>query len=294
MTTFPEPPTFSEDELRACREFNDYVPILFEWYKYVGKIANFLARIQPSSPSVRKIPPLHYAVLIGLLNRCSRLMLANVALSHKDSFGEAVAIIDRCIFESCVKIDWLCRKGTEEGFRQFLADGLKTDLALKKQINDNVQSRVGVQLQIEERMLRSIDNYVHASGLTEEEISAIKKLPDLATMINDLGHHRTIYVTGQKIGSHHVHGTWSSIQFHYLIPDGHGSFTPNQEKIPTHINQYVSVSLFVLGAMNGFVDFIFPEMQDKECINEALNSVREEILTLNRDAIGGDCSPVSD
>ena len=92
----PTPPKFTDEEMLACREFGDFCPILFEWYKFVGALCNFFASIQQDSPAVKSIEPLHYAGLIGSLNRCSRLMLANVALSHEGLFGETTAIIDRC------------------------------------------------------------------------------------------------------------------------------------------------------------------------------------------------------
>src|SRR6266480_119580 len=66
------------------------------------------AHIQRSTLAFRHIPSQHYHVLVGLLNRCARLMLSNIALSHEGKFGETTAIIDRCIFETAVKLTWLC------------------------------------------------------------------------------------------------------------------------------------------------------------------------------------------
>src|ERR1700761_2100786 len=103
----PKPPTFSEEEMRTCREAGDYMPILFEWYRYVGLLCVFCISIRPDSPAYNSVPPQHYYVLIGLLNRCARLMLSNLALSHEGNFGETTVIVDRCIFESAVKIIWL-------------------------------------------------------------------------------------------------------------------------------------------------------------------------------------------
>src|ERR1700730_14057532 len=104
----PNPPSFSAEELRRCREGADYTPILFEWYKFVGSLCVVSAHILRTSPGYRPISVQHYHVLAGLMNRCARLMLSNVALSHEGRFGETTAIVDRCIFESGVKIIWLC------------------------------------------------------------------------------------------------------------------------------------------------------------------------------------------
>src|SRR5712692_8319600 len=177
---WPDPPSFSEEELRTCRESGDYRPILFEWYKFVGSLTAIAAHVQRSTPAFKNIPPQHYHVLVGLLNRCARLMLSNVALSHEGKFGETTAIIDRCIFETAVKITWLCTDSRQQKFAQYLADGLRTELEFKQAINANIAAREGrMVLPIEERMLRSIENHISAAELTEKGIAETKRLPDM-------------------------------------------------------------------------------------------------------------------
>ena len=213
---FPVPPQFSVAEIEDFRKSGDYRPIFFEWYKYVGLVSNFIASIDLASPAARPVAPSHFGVLIGLLNRCSRLMLANLTLSNQGLFGETTAIVDRCIFESCVKVQWLCKQASEDFFERFIAEGLNTELALKSQIETNIASRGGAILPIEQRMLRSIECCLRTSSLNDGQIANLKKLPHLASMLDDLGNERLTYVVGQKIGSHHVHGTWPSLLLHYL------------------------------------------------------------------------------
>lgn len=208
QSAIPQSPKITEDQLKRCQYNSDFCPILFEWYKFVGLLAIFFAQLERRSLGVREIEPLEYHVLIGLLTRCSRLMLANVALSHQGVFGETTAIIDRCIFESAVKIIWLVNSQDKEKFRRFIADGLKTELELKKEIDSIIASRDGHQLVIEKRMLESIQRAIDSSGMSAQEIVNTKKLPDLAAMMNALGDSRFMYLAGQKIGSHHIHGTW--------------------------------------------------------------------------------------
>jgi hypothetical protein len=93
--SFPQPPQIPQETIEHCVKTGDYKPILFEWYKYVGLLAVTTACIAPESLSFRKVDPRHYHVLMGQLNRCSKLMLANVALSHESRFGETTAIVDR-------------------------------------------------------------------------------------------------------------------------------------------------------------------------------------------------------
>ncbi len=284
---FPDPPQFSDAEFESCQKSRDYCPILFEWYKYVGVVTNVLACIDRASPAARPVEPVHYAVLIGLLNRCSRLMLANVSLSHEGLYGETTAIIDRSIFESCVKVLWLCEQASDGSFERFITDGLKTELTLKSEIETKIAARGGAILPIEERMLRSIARYIKTSSLTDAQIADAKKLPDLASMLDVLGRERLAYVVGQKIGSHHVHGTWPSLLLHYLEWDDAGNFHPRDHNAPTHVNQYVFVPLMVLEAAKAFSGWLLNE-PDASALTEMLQSIEDEILAINQEVAGED------
>ena len=284
----PLPPEFTEQQLRDCRKNNDFSPIMFEWFKYTGLLANFYASIQLESPAVRDISKIHYSVLIGLLNRCSRLILSNVALSHEGLFGETTSIIDRSIFESSVKLTWLCDQGVPENFNRFIADGLKTELELKEKIQKNIELRNGQILPIEQRMLKSINNYFSKSGLSEDEIQSSKKIPNLAQMIESIGQDRLAYIVGQKIGSHHVHGTWVSLWFHYVEEKDDVIF-PRDHNCKTHINQYVYVSLSVLYAIVSYVHYIFPDKSDAEALAEIPEVTGDEIYDLYiNEVVGSD------
>jgi len=285
--TFPQPPTFTEEQLDACRTADDYRPVLFEWYKYTAIVANIVASIDLSSPAIRPIQKPHFATLIGLLNRCSRLMLANVALSHDGLYGETTALIDRSIFESCVKILWLCQQDSNDAFARYIADGLKTELTLKAQIQAKISARANKIIPIEERMLKSIARYLKTAEMSDAEIAAAKKLPDLATMIESLGKDRLAYVVGQKISSHHVHGTWPSLLLHYLEWDEQGSFHLRDHNCETHVNQYVSIPLMVLSAAKSFCAWLM-KAGDSQPFVDLLQSIEDEILSINQEVIGSD------
>ncbi len=287
-SVFPDPPTFTDEKVAKCRTSGDYCPILFEWYKYVAIITNLIACIERTSPAARSVPAPHYGALIGLLNRCSRLMLSNVALSHNGLFGETTALVDRCIFESTVKVLWLCKQNSNDAFARFFADGLKTELVLKSEIQERVAARGNQILQIEERMLKSVARYLATSGMSDEEIAISKKLPDLATMIENLGRNRLAYVVGQKLGSHHVHGTWPSLLLHYLNWDTDGSFHPRDHDCATHINQYVFVPLMVLLALKAFCSYLMENTVDAQPLLDFLQSIEDEILHINQEVIGSD------
>jgi hypothetical protein len=287
----PTAPTFSVEDMERCRRTGDYNPVLFEWYKFVASLAFLVTNIKRQSPAFRPMPPRHYHVLIGLLNRCARLMLSNVALSHEGKFGETTAIVDRCIFESALKVVWLCEQPSEERFTRFLADGLKTELEFKQEIEANIETRGGKVLPIEQRMLRSIANHIAAAGLTPDEIVAAKKLPDVASMMSSLGFTRIHYVIAQKIGSHHVHGSWPSLLFHYLEEESEEeafAFAPRGHDCETNRNQYMFVSGVVLQAMASYVRYAFNENKDAETFGSLFDTTEQEIMKVYRDAVGGD------
>lgn len=290
--SLPNPPTISVEELEECRRSGDFCPILFEWYKYVGLLCNYYACIQLDSPAIREIPPTHYFVLVGLLNRCSRLMLANVALSHEGLFGETTSIVDRCIVESAIKVTWLSHNKNEDYFKRLLSEGLKTEIEFKERIEAIIEER-GAPLQIEKRMLESIRNHINSSGLSEDEIRVSKKLPDMAAMIDNLGHDRLMYIVAQRIGSHHIHGTWPSLRLHYLEEED-GVLKPRDHNCETHVNQYVFVPILVLKAMNSFIEFICNNPADIDAFQSAPIAVEKEIMKINQEVVGKDFERVTE
>lgn len=283
----PQPPQIDAELLVRCRESGDYAPVLFQWYQFVGLLCCFFSSIRHDSADIKELPALHYSVLIALLNRCTRLMHANTALSHEGLFGETTAILDRCIFESVVKLKWLCEKGDAASFERLLLDGLRPDIEFKKLILEKVAARDNTPLVIETRMLASIDNYLATIPTTEEVVAATPKLPDLATMITTFGGDRLAYVIGQRIGSHAVHGTWPSLRHDYL-EEHDGQLGPRDHNCPTHQNQYVFVMSWVLDAMGSFITFVAVPGEGLNRLRELLDAVQLEITTLNTEVVGND------
>ena len=283
----PDAPVFTDDQIRQSQETGDFRPILFEWYKYVACLATLLSHIQRDSLAFRPIPARHYYVLIGLLHRCARLMLSNVVLSHEGRFGETTAIVDRCIFESTVNILWLLQQPTDDRFNRYMAAGLKKDLEFKRRIEAEIDARDCTPLSIETRMLKSIGNNITAAGMTEENVMSTKKLPDMSSMIDSLGIDRLFYTIGQQIGSHHIHGTWSSLLIHYLQkreiegefqfgPKGHCDMDPGQ---------YAFVALMVIEAMKAYVEWVFQDSGDRAAFVNVFQSVGAEIDKMNWEGV---------
>lgn len=284
----PDPPEISDALMKECRQTGDFCPVLFEWYKFVAVVCSTFSCIEVDSPALRKIDEREYSILVGLLNRCSRLTLANVALSHKGKFGETTSIVDRCIFESATLIVWLCRSEIEDRFERYVANGLKSDLELKSQITKNIEERGGDALVIESRMLQSIDRYLDSAGLTETKVYESKRLPDLAAMLAETGQDRLMYIVGQRLGSHHVHGTWPSLQLHYLEEDENGRISPRDHDCPTHVNQYVYIPVVVLDALSAFASYVLPGSEERDGILGLFTSIHDEIDSINEEVVNND------
>jgi hypothetical protein len=104
-------------------------------------------------------------------------------------------------------------------------------------------------------LCQSIDRHIAASGLSPDEIRSAKQQRDLATMMDGLCFDPLLYITGQKIGSQHIHGTWSGLLTHYLEERndaGTFAFAPSPGPDETHINQFMFIPIIVLHALGTF------------------------------------------
>lgn len=184
-----------------------------------------------------------------------------------------------------MKIQWLFCQSSDESFGRYIADGLKTELELKVEIEKKVAARKGLVLMIEKRMLDSIERCISTSELTDVQIADARKLSDLASMLDTLGHERLTYVVGQKIGSHHIHGTWVSLLLHYLEQDDDGMFRPRDHNVSTHVAQYVFIPLLVIEASKAFSKWLMDE-PEASSLSDLLQSIEDKLLEINSKVIG--------
>ncbi len=205
-------------------------------------------------------------------------MLANTRLSSTGRYGETTRLLDRSISESAIKVQWLCHKDSLERFRRYLANGIKQDLMLKKQIEQNINNRDDNVLVIEERILTSIKKVLDLSELTEEEVNNAKPLQDFASMCNDLEYGDVLYTSVQRMGSHAVHGTWSELVFNYLEHEN-GKFHPRNHEISTQDAQFIIIIHLVIDALKAFLKYATSDVPDRReilnVLNEADNQIRE-------------------
>jgi len=287
----PEYPANTQSQLDEAAANGDARPLLFEWYKWTGLVANRVASVGTSSGLLRDLPPVELAVLRGLLNRCSRLMGAILQLGARRRHAEALRSLSRGISESAIVVQWLCRSGSGEAFRRYLAKGLEAELRLKSQIEQNIRHRGGAMQVVEKRMLASIAEMCSLAGLTEDDVQKTKRLPDLASMLQAIGHDELSYVVLQRQGSHAVHGTWPDLLFHYLeVRDG--QFELPDSVIEPEDGDFLAVPIFVLEAVDAFAAFVFADSEVANSLHEIASEAIARIVRIHRVAAGGDYSVV--
>ena len=160
---------------------------------------------------------------------------------------------------------------------------------MKDRILENIAQRDGRRQVIERRMLMSIDDTIQASGLTDDEVRAAKKVIDLGSIIKKLNLPRGLYTVTQKFGSHSVHGTWTDLYFHHLERSG-DRFVPAYRDVAPDENDLRMTTIFVVDALRAFMFFLlaahepdtFPEFR-KFCDAVVEELVRLQLLTAGDD-----------
>ena len=206
-----------------------------------------------------------------------------MALTHEGENGETASIIQRSLEETAIKIMWLCKRDTSERVRRYISDGLKVELEFEKIIRKTVAENEGLETELEERMLRSIQNHIDAASISREEIGKSKKMPDMAAIHQDVSSDpkgsRLGYVVQQRLGSHAVHGNWPSLRRDYLTKseiEGY-SLQPNAEPVEFHVNQFMSGARYVILAAKAYVGFCLVD-KSLNSFNNMLLAAEEELL----------------
>jgi hypothetical protein len=276
----PDAPSYSEAELRDCEHAGDFRPILFEHYKFVAQLCVLVSCLKVESPLWAGRQRRTWEVISGLFSRCYRLMSANLEFFQHGKYAEASYIIDRCILESAAKIRWIAQDKSDERATRFVQGSLKPELELFEKIQSNIADR-GDTLVIETRMLSSIQNTFDVSGVTKSQISGLKKLPDLYSILNDIGETRLTYTIMGKIASHHVHGSWVSLLDSYLKSEN-GLFEPNHATLASRSPQYVFLPLFVLSAAQDYISHCFSASEQTNYLAELFLSSAEDIRKIGQ------------
>lgn len=284
------PPVITEEMVAKCEELNDYRHILFEYYRFVAQLCVICSCLLYESPAWNKRRTRKtWEVCAGSLSRIKNLMSANLEYFQDDRYIEATQIMDRCIFETAAKVCWISQDPSEERLLRFLEGSLRPDREHQVLIERNIEER-GVRLKIEERMLSRMDRFEKLAGLREVATKDLRRMPDLSSILSDIGHGRGIYVAVGKVGSHAVHGNWQQLLTRNLIEEDNVlslKFRPGT----SDPSQYALISFFVMEACLTFVRNCFEDDAEESfsvALEELVSTTTAEIQKWLRVAIGCD------
>lgn len=279
VVDLPPLPVFDQAKRDKCIQSGDGMPLVFEWFKYLACLAVPLSNLSRKNAGFKPVPELHLGILRGLINRCVRLMLSMLKLAHDRKCGETLAILMRCIAETAITIQWLCKTTQYDAFAVYVADSLRTDGHLRDLINRTLASRGGVRLPIEDRMLASIQRHADAAKMHPSDVDTVRRQPKFFEMCTAVGHGERFYVAVQRIGSHAIHGTSADLLFHYIEQDENGCFATkaNTESTPSH-NQLAMPALVVAEALMGYARHVLAPGGLLALIERRCNGLRDALI----------------
>jgi len=200
----PDPVVIPPMTLQRCRETGDFREILFEYYKNTAIFCLICSQITFESPNWKGSRN-RWTVLVGLLTRCCRIMAGHLEYFQDGRYGDITLILDRSLLETCVKVRWISGDALDDRLGRYLEDSLRVDSELFSEIEKNIETRKGIVLPIEARMLKSIDVNAKFAGIDLSSKPKLRKAQSLADMIETIGEKRFLYTVIGKISSHAVH-----------------------------------------------------------------------------------------
>ena len=212
------PPVSVTSELvAACRERNEFGGLSYDLYREAAKLVWVTCNTYYSNAGEETYLTRNQAVCAGLLSRISKIMLSIMKLSSDSEHGGTIQILNRCVLESSVDLQYLLAKHEDSVYERFVRTGLKGE----RELYDIIQERNGQELEIEQGMLQSIERTCEDSGVMIEDIDP--KAGSWGGSYRD--RLKTIglgdaYPILQGMTSQAVHGSWSDLIRNYVKGGG--------------------------------------------------------------------------
>ena len=259
----------SEDDFNGLS-----VKILIEVGSYIC-IAGNIFPIETKSWSIGQ------AVVGGHLVRLYKFISAMLdqTCQHR---RETSFVFGRLAFECIVNLRYLIKNASEELFWSYKAYSLKHEYKLHNNIKKNIAKRDGEVLEIEQRMLNSIEKSFHASEISMDEIQPSKLRnwggKNIYEKAEDVGLEKA-YLAAFGGGSHSVHGNWQDMLEYNLEKQPNGSFTPNFEWNPPRPQLLNAIALLSIGAIIEYLNWV-TDGNSKDLEEKILN-LQDRILLLD-------------
>ena len=279
----------NDEVIRACQERDEFGGLSFALYKEAGILVWVTCNTHYEASGGITMTR-SQAVCMGLLSRISKLMISVLKLSSDVEHGETVQILDRCILESSIDLQYLLKKDDDTVFERFIKVGLKGDRELYDIIQENITNRNGQELEIERDMLLSIARTCERSGIKIEEIDLRAdswggSYRDRMTEMG-LGDGYPIF---QGMTSQAVHGSWSDLIRNYLTKNDTG-YEPKPDHTQTDGKLLGPTAFFATNAAKIYIDSFF-RPRDAEPLVRRLDDLHQRLALVEASRPGWE--PVS-
>ena len=284
------PPVKVDDEaIQSCRERDQFGSLSFDLYKETVTLISIICSTYDNTGDglamARK-----QAVRAGLLSRVSKLMVSVLKLSSETEHGDTVQIINRCIIESSIDLQYLLTKDDETIYEKFVKTGLRSERELYDLIQSNIQKRGGQKLEIEEDMLQSITRTCDKSGVRIEDIDS--KAGSWGGSYRDrmraIGMEEN-YPIFQGTASQAIHGSWSDLIRNHLDKNDSG-YKTKLERPWTDGKLLGPTALIAIETAKAYIDSSFDPV-DTQPFSKRLNDLQRRLSLVEASRPGWDLVP---
>lgn len=274
-----EPVRVDEQALRACQERGEFGALSFNLYKEAVRLVWVTCNSYYPTDSTGISLARDQAICAGLLSRISRLMMSVLKLSTGTEHGETVQILNRCVLESSVDIQFLLKKDDNTIYDRFVKAGLKSERDLYDIIKSNTNQRDA--LEIEQGMLASINRVCEQSGVKIEDIDpkAGSWGGSYWDRLKAIGLEDS-YPILQGITSQAIHGSWSDLIRNYLNK-GDGGYEPKPDHIQTDGEMFGPMALFATNAAKAYLRTYF-DLTSSEPLVQRLDDLQQRLDRVER------------
>ena len=169
-------------------------------------------------------------------------------------------------------------KDSNAVYDKFVKNGLRAERELYDIIHENIESREGERLVIEQGMLKSILDKCESSGVAIDDINpkAGNWGGSFQDRVKALRLDERAYTILQRIPSHAIHGTWMDLLNNHLLPM-ENRFEPNFDHLQTDGELLMPVAFLVAEAAKEYLDKYIGRQAAKP-LYERLESVQTRLM----------------
>jgi hypothetical protein len=269
-----------EKQVQKFTSEKDFVGLSIDVLIEVGSFVCVAANLYPLD---RKQWNRDEAILGGHLVRLYKLISA--MLDQTTQFRrETTHIFARLAFECIINLRYLIKHASSELFNSYIDYSLKHEKKLRTKILENIKARGGTKLNIESRMLSSIDKSFKISGVSPDNMTHQEPKnwgnKNIYEKADDLGL-TDAYLATFGGGSHSIHGNWQDLlEFHLITNHDDCTFRANIDWHPPRPQILNALSLHATQAIIDYVKWLDPKSSDN--IVKALKELEDRILLLDK------------